>query len=140
MPEQASVTDFLKQNVDVEPATQEVAFKRFKSPFVIKEVTNREVDQLRKDSSKKVKNPKTGQIETQVDQNKLAELLIVTSVVTPDLHSEALQKSYSDLADPVGLVKDMLSVGELNDLSEKVSELSGLNQDNLKKETDEVKK
>lgn len=140
MPEQASVTDFLKQNVDVEPVTQEVAFKRFKSPFVIKEVTNREVDQLRKDSSKKVKNPKTGQIETQVDQNKLAELLIITSVVTPDLHSEALQKSYSDLADPIGLVKDMLSVGELNDLSEKVSELSGLNQDNLKKETDEVKK
>lgn len=138
--EQASVTDFLKQNVDVEPATLEVPFKRFNSPFVIKEITNRKIDEIRNSATKKAKNPKNGQIESTTDQTKMAELMVVESVVTPDLTNEALQKSYGDLADPIGLIKDMLSVGELNDLTEKVSELSGLNQDNLKKETDEVKK
>lgn len=137
---QASVEDFLKQNVDVVPATEEVPFKRFKSPFVIQELTNRKIDELRAEATTKKKNPQTGQVEKTVDEMKVAEIMMVESVVTPNLNNKDLQTSYGDLADPVGLLKDMLTVGELQDLSTKVMALSGINQDNLKVKTDDVKK
>lgn len=137
---QASVEDFLKQNVNVETATEEVEFKRFKSAFVIKELTNKKVDELRATATTKKKNPQTGQVEKHTDEMKVAEAMMVESVVTPNLNSKQLQESYGDLADPVGLLKDMLTVGELQDLSAKVMALSGINQNNLKDKTDEVKK
>jgi len=140
MTEQRSVASFLKQNVDFEPLTKEIPFKRFADPFVIREVTNKELDGLRKQSTTRRKNPQTGQIEVTQDQEKFGELMVVKSVITPDLTDKELQESYGCLADPVGLLKSMLRVGELTDLSNEVTKLSGINQDNLKDLTDEAKK
>ncbi|CAM3206624.1 phage tail assembly chaperone [Lactiplantibacillus plajomi] len=137
--QQRSVAGFLKQNVDYEPATQEVLFKRFKEPFVIREITNKEIDVLRKKATTRHKNPATGQVEKTQDQEKFGELMVTESVVFPPLDNEELQKSYGCLADPVGLLKEMLKVGEMTDLSGEVMKLSGINQDNLEDLTEEVK-
>ncbi|MBT1137710.1 MULTISPECIES: phage tail assembly chaperone [Lactiplantibacillus] len=138
--EQRSVSSFLKQNVDYELATQKVAFKRFEEPFVIREITNKEIDVLRKKATHRRKNPATGQVEETQDQEKFGELMVTASVVFPPLDNEELQKSYGCLADPVGLLKEMLKVGEMTDLSSEVMKLSGINQDNLDELVDEVKK
>lgn len=136
---QRSIASFLKQNVDYEPATKEVPFKRFEDPFVIREITNKEIDGMRKKATRRRKNSQNGQVEETQDQEKFGELMVTASVVFPPLDDEDLQKSYGCLADATGLLKEMLKVGELTDLSNEVMKLSGINQDNLKDLTDEVK-
>ncbi|AYJ38873.1 phage tail assembly chaperone [Lactiplantibacillus paraplantarum] len=138
--QQRSVSSFLKQNMAYEPATKEVAFKRFTEPFVIREITNKEIDGLRKKATRRRKNPATGQIEETQDQELFGELLVTASVVFPPLDDHELQESYGTLADPIGTLKEMLKVGEMTDLSGEVMKLSGINQENLKDLTDEVKK
>lgn len=137
---QVNIKDFLKQNVDEGENTKEVHFDRFKSPFVIKEITNAENEKLQKQATTKRKNPRNGQIERDVDQMKYAENLVATSVITPDLNDEELQRSYGTLADTSGTLKTMLKIGEYNKLAEEVQLLSGIGAESLDDEVEAVKK
>ncbi|WP_149315850.1 phage tail assembly chaperone [Lentilactobacillus buchneri] len=136
---QVNISDFLAENVDSEPATEEVHFKRFKSPFIIKEITNDENDAIQKQATTRHFDKVTRQVVEQTDPAKYAELLVAKSVVQPDLNNAELQKSYGAIAKPTELLKKMLKFSEMNTLSTKVQELSGIGV-GLDEVADDVKK
>ncbi|MEN2307922.1 phage tail assembly chaperone [Lentilactobacillus parabuchneri] len=136
---QVNISDFLAQNVSNEPVTEEVRFKRFKSPFIIKEITNDESDQLTKQATVRHIDKRTRQVVEQTDATKYAELLVVASVVQPNLNSAELQKSYGTMGKPVETLKKMLKFSELNELTQRVTDLVGVNN-NLDEDVDTVKK
>ncbi|MCI1922636.1 phage tail assembly chaperone [Lentilactobacillus buchneri] len=136
---QVNISDFLAQNVSNEPVTEEVHFKRFKSPFIIKEITNDESDELTKQATKRHVDKRTRQVVEQTDATKYAELLVVASVVQPNLNSAELQKSYGTMGKPVETLKKMLKFSELNELTQRVTDLVGVNN-NLDDDVDTVKK
>ncbi|APX72716.1 hypothetical protein M5C72_06300 [Companilactobacillus allii] len=127
------------ENVDTKPETKEIQFKRFKSPFVIKSLTEDENSVIQKDATRKTKDKQTRQIVSQLDQSKYADLMIVASVVSPDLNSEQIQKSWNCMADPVGVLKKMLRAGEYIELMQQVQELSGFDLEDVEDLKDEVK-
>ena len=136
---QVNISDFLAQNVSNEPVTEEVRFKRFKSPFIIKEITNDESDQLTKQATVRHIDKRTRQVVEQTDATKYAELLVVASVVQPNLNSAELQQSYGTMGKPVETLKKMLKFSELNELTQRVTDLVGVNN-NLDEDVDTVKK
>ncbi|WP_334328444.1 phage tail assembly chaperone [Companilactobacillus sp. HBUAS59699] len=134
-----SVNDFLMENVDTKPETREVKFKRFKSPFVIKSLTEDENSVIQKDATRKIKDKQTRQVISQLDQSKYIDLMVLNSVVTPDLNSEQIQKSWNCLANPVGVLKKMLRAGEYIELMQQVQDLSGFDMEDVEELKDEVK-
>lgn len=125
MAEQVSIQDFI---VKKETEKREVKFDRFKAPFIIREVTNDENEDLQKSATKRVKNPKTGQLEPQVDQALYADLLIVKSVVQPDLQDAKLQEAYGTMGDEVGTLRAMLKVSEFNQITRAVTDFAGVTE------------
>lgn len=134
-----SVNDFLMENVNSEPELREVAFKRFKAPFKIKSLTAEENSQLQKNATRKIRDKRTRQITTEVDQDKYVDLLIEASVVEPDLHDEKLQKNWGVIADASGLLKKMLLAGEYAELANQIQDLSGFDIEDINDLVDEVK-
>lgn len=135
----ADVKDFLMTNVDTTEQTKEVKFSRFKSPFVIKALTAEENSFLQKQATRRVQDKKTRQVISEVNQDKYVDLLIESSVVTPDLNSEELQKSWGCIADPSGLLKKMLLAGEYGELATQIQELSGFDTEDINDLVDEAK-
>lgn len=135
----ADVKDFLMVNVNTEEQTKEVKFSRFRSPFVIKALTAEKNSSLQKQATKRVQDRKTRQMITEMNQDKYIDLLIEASVVSPDLNSEELQKSWGCLADPAGLLKKMLLAGEYADLADQIQELSGFDSEDIDTLVDEAK-
>lgn len=137
---QTSVKSFLKESVGNGQKTEEVKFSRFPEPFVIKSLSAQEAEVVRKDSTKTHRN-KQGQTITELDQAKYGNLLLVRSIVTPDLDNEELQNDYGTLAKPIDTLQAMLMAGELNHISDRVLKLSGLDEeDSLDDIADQAKK
>lgn len=101
-------------------------------PFIIRPISEKENGQLIKKYTRK---DKTGR--DIFDRTEYAHALVASAVVFPELTNSELQKKYNVLGE-TSLLTEMLNVGEYALLSQKVSELSGLNQD-INKDMDEVK-
>ncbi|MGQ5708829.1 phage tail assembly chaperone [Lactobacillus sp. PSON] len=139
MAENYSVNDFLMENVGRSTETIEVHFKRFKAPFKIKSLTAEESSELRKQATKRVLNKRTHQYSQETDQNLFGDLVLAKSVVFPDLENAELQKSWGVIGSPEKLIKAMLTMGEYNELSEKIMEVSGLNNEDSEDLVEEAK-
>jgi hypothetical protein len=100
----------------------------------IRAITEKENSQLEKKYT--TANRKTG-VE-RLDRDAYAHALVAAAVVFPDLTNAELQSGYSVLGE-VSLLKEMLTVGEFAALSEAVSELSGLNGNDINEQIEEVK-
>ncbi|WDT65116.1 hypothetical protein NV391_09105 [Companilactobacillus crustorum] len=135
----ADVKDFLMENVDAKPETREVKFPRFKAPFVIKSITEDENSVLQKQATTKTKDRQTRQITSTVDQSKYVDLLAAACVVSPELDNADLQKSWNSIADPVGLLKKMLKVGEYAELLNQIQDLCGFDLEDVDDLREEVK-
>ena len=101
-------------------------------PFIIRPISEKENGMLIKKYTKK---DKTGR--DILDRTEYAHALVASAVVFPELSNAELQKKYNVLGE-ASLLTEMLNVGEYTLLSNKVSELSGLNQD-INKDIDEAK-
>ncbi|WP_127849724.1 phage tail assembly chaperone [Lacticaseibacillus hulanensis] len=132
-----SIEDFLMQNVGATEETAEVKFDRFKSPFVVRSLTEDEVSDLRKQATKRVKQK--GMLTSEVDTNKFSDLMIAAAVVEPDINNSKLQASWGLSGQPVKMLKRMLRAGEYADLGEKVQELSGFDAEDVDDLAEEVK-
>jgi len=97
-------------------------------PFEIRPLGEDIVDSLRKACTKRVKSKARGAKEDIVDTDLLAAKLITESVVFPPLKSVELQESYGVMG-AEALAKKMLLFGEYSNLTAKVYEISGLNDD-----------
>lgn len=124
-----NVEDFLPQNVASPVVEEEIHFKRFKSPFIVKSLTADETDKIRKEATRTSFDRRTRQKISQTDQNKFNDLLLAASVVQPDLHDEKLQKAYGAIGEPAQVLKSMLNMGEYNAIAEKVMDISDLDED-----------
>ncbi|WP_288531419.1 phage tail assembly chaperone [uncultured Secundilactobacillus sp.] len=118
MAEQVSIKDFLKKN---ELATKEVKLDRFDAPFVLKELTNEETEAATRAATRHVKNPKTGQIEPQLDQQAAGVQLLLASIQVPNFNNGELQNFFGHPADPEATLKTMLKPSELSKLAEVVN-------------------
>lgn len=101
-------------------------------PFVIRPISEKENGQLIRKYTKKDKAGKDA-----LDRTEYAHALVASAVVFPDLANAELQKKYNVLGETT-LLTEMLNVGEYALLSQRVSELSGINQD-INKDIGEVK-
>ena len=84
-------------------------------------MTNEEMDALREQYTKRIKNKATRQTEEKFDNIGFTMAMTLKSVVFPDLKDATLQDSY-EVADEEDLLKAMLSPGELTDLQMAVNE------------------
>ncbi|WEV37734.1 hypothetical protein [Lactobacillus sp. ESL0677] len=122
-----NINDFLMKNVENPVKTENVKFKRFKSPFKIKSLLAEDVTRLRNQATKQELNSKTHQYEAQTDQNKFTDLIVEASVVSPDLHNAELMKSYSVVdGDAAKLLQRMLTIGEYSELADHIMKISGI--------------
>ncbi|HHV09256.1 MAG TPA: phage portal protein [Clostridiales bacterium] len=101
-------------------------------PFIIRPISEKENGQLIKKYTRKDRSGRDI-----LDRTEYAHALVASAVVFPELSNAELQKKYNVLGE-TALLTEMLNVGEYALLSQKVSELSGLNQD-INKDIDEVK-
>ena len=134
-----NISDFLLENVGSPIEKRKVHLKRFKSDFEIQCLTALVTDVLGKQASRRITNKRTHQIEQQTDQDKFNGLILTHSVVFPDLDNAELQTSYGCPGDPEKLLKKMLTIGEYNQLSQAVMDLSGLNDEDPDELVEEAK-
>ncbi|MCI2105096.1 MAG: phage portal protein [Intestinimonas sp.] len=100
----------------------------------IRPITEKENSQLEKKYT--MANRKTG-VE-RLDRDAYAHALVAAAVVFPDLTNTELQKGYNVLGE-VNLLKEMLTIGEFAVLSEAISELSGLDRNDINEQMEDVK-
>lgn len=135
----STIDAFLRENVEATEETKEVKFDRFKAPFVIKSITAAKNEELQKMATKKTRDKRTNTIVTDVNQNRYIDLLMAESVVEPNLNDEKIQKSWDALADPAGVIKNMLKIGEYTELASQIQELSGFEAESIDDLVDDVK-
>lgn len=135
-----NVDDFLADGVKQERVTKEIKITGFKKPFVIQSVTTEEFDEMQKQSTKTLINPKTHQEFQRSDNNKTMDLLIEKSVVVPNLNDKKLQESWGCIAEPAKLLRKMIpKAGEYGDLLEAIQEISGFETDKLSDYVEQAK-
>lgn len=122
MADQVSIQDFIQKN---EEEQAEVKLDRFPTPFILRELKISENERLRKQATKKRRNPKSGQVEETIDQSLAGELMLAASIVQPDLDNKELQTAYGTLGDSLGTLKAMLKMSEFTALANKFNEISG---------------
>lgn len=127
MAENYNIEDFI--NVENPVKEEEVKFKRFKTPFKIRSLTEREVEEIRNDSKEVEYNKATRTSRKVLNDDKFNANLMVASVVVPNLQNEALQKHYGTYGDPAGTLAAMLLAGEYNTLGRRILDASGISQD-----------
>lgn len=132
-----NIQDFLAQNVEQGETQREVKLERFKSPFVIRAITEEENMALRRSVTIKYR-AKGGKKETDVDTDKYVDKLMVACVVVPDLNNAELQASYKTDGDAALTLKRMLKAGEYADLSTAITEFNGFD-DSEEELVEEVK-
>jgi len=123
---------FLKENVEVVENEKFVLSNKFKDEngkelqFEIRPLTEKEVSNIRKACTKRIKT-KSG-VQEEIDSVLMANKMIVESVVFPPFKSEELQKSYSVIG-AEELVQTMLTSGEYAKLISKIEEICGYDED-----------
>lgn len=125
------ITAFLAGNAIKTEDKEYIASKRFVNkatgepiPWLLKVITNDELDAITKRCRKKEFNPKTRETTVTVDNTKMELEMICASVVFPNLNDEALQDSYGTIG-AENTVKAMLTPGEYTDLARAVTEVAG---------------
>ena len=125
MEENMNFQAFLKGNAKPIEDIEMIVSKRFVNeegnaiPWVLRQLTGKESNNLRKKHTKKIKN-KLGRIEEQFNSEAYQEEFITSSVIFPDLRNAKLQESYNALGE-YDLLQKMLSADELANLQIKIS-------------------
>lgn len=88
-------------------------------PWVLRQLTGKESNNLRKKHTRKIKN-KLGRIEEQFNSEAYQEEFITSCIVFPDLSNAKVQESYHALG-AYDLLQKMLSADELANLQIKIS-------------------
>lgn len=136
---------FLKDNKKVRenekfPATSSLVDKDGEIlEWEIKPLTTKENEQMREECTREVPvNRKRGQYRTKLDTSKYGQMLIVASVVSPDLHNAELQDSYG-VKTPEDLVLEMIdSPGEFSAFQQYITEYNGFDS-SFEEDVDEAK-
>lgn len=128
--------DVLQALLGAKPATEitsQVLIKRLGTEFTIKALTGEDIDKIRDQATRPVKNGK--KMEMKVNEEEVARLLIVKSVVNPNFGSNELLQHFK-ATDEGECVQKALLAGEIATLQNEILLLSGFNDE---EEIEEVK-
>jgi len=115
----SNLKDFMVESTE---ETREVIIPRFKSPFIIKTITEAENDAIRQASMKPTKNGR------ELDPARYSRELMLACVVSPNFRDTELCDFYKTL-DPLEVPGRMLRAGEFNKLSRAISKLNGFDDE-----------
>lgn len=120
-----TLSAFMKENAKPIENEEIVVSNRFTNEkgnpekWIIRKLTGKENNNLRRKHTKKIKN-KLGRIEEDFNSDAYQEEYITSSVIYPDLKDADLQKSYHALGE-YDLLQKMLTADELANLQIKLS-------------------
>ena len=126
MANERSMSAFLEATVEEVPNKEVVISKRFKDkngdpiPFEIKPIPTSKIRKLRKSAMRYING------KVNVDVDVLNQLMVIESLVYPDLKNEDLQQKFGVMGEEA-LLDAMLLPGEFDDLTTQVTELCGYN-------------
>lgn len=136
----SNITDFLLSKEELAPEVKEINFKKFKSPWKIKSITEKENASIRKSCTIKKKN-RQGQSSNEFDNERYMSALVAKCVVEPDLYNAQLQEHYGSQGNPALAVQEMLTSGEYALLMEAIQEINDFDADlDVNEAKEEVKK
>ncbi len=125
---------FFKEEItEIEPIKIKLA--RFKQEIEVKPLSPEKQEELI-DSSQKTRINSKGKMEKYVSQGKYARLLVINTMIVPDLEDAALQKNYGVLG-AENLLNVMFTADEVNEIIKKLSEESEM--ENLEDLTEKAK-
>lgn len=131
------MTNALQALLGTKPATeitQTVTIKRLGTDFVIKALTGEDIDAIRTQATRTVRNGK--KTELTVNENEVKRQLIVKAAVEPDFTNADLLKHYGAI-EAGECVQKALLAGEIATLQQAILELSGFGD--LDEEIEEAK-
>ena len=96
--------------------------------WTIRPINGDELEQLRMDCTEKIRNKKTGKLESRLNQELLSKKLLVSAIVEPNPKDEQLLQNYK-VVSPEDVLGKMLLFGELTHLTLFVNEISGFDVD-----------
>ncbi|MBQ6092990.1 MAG: phage portal protein [Clostridia bacterium] len=126
MANERSMSAFLEATVEEVPNKEVVISKRFKDkngdpiPFEIKPIPTSKIRKLRKSAMRYING------KVNVDIDVLNQMMVIESLVYPDLKNEDLQQKFGVMGEEA-LLDAMLLPGEFDDLTTQVTELCGYN-------------
>jgi len=126
---------FMKENV-AEAELVDLTLSRFTEPIKLRPVPSEEADLINERCFKNVAG-KRGRQDRVFDPVSYNRRMNVAAIVHPDLNNTELQQSYG-VKGAEALYGKMFLVGETSLISEKVQEISGLDE-TLEDQVDEVK-
>ncbi|MEQ3452447.1 phage tail assembly chaperone [Enterococcus cecorum] len=139
-----SIKAFMKTYADREiELTKKIQIGNFEEPFEIKILTPDEFEAIER-FSYDVRISKGGNRTKEINETKLRNNIVKTTIVTPDLTNAELQAFFKTPGDEVETLKRMLTAREYLELYNEISKLNGLSGDEkeseLEEAVDEVKK
>lgn len=141
----ANLKLFMKKNKAVRenasfPATKSLVDEKGNAlEWEIKPLTTKENERIRDASTKEVPvKGRRGQVQPKLDVSKYGQLLIASSVVSPDLNNKDLQDSYN-VTTPQDLVLEMIdNPGEFAKFQQFITEFNGFDS-SFDEEVEEAK-
>lgn len=123
------MTNALQALLGAKPATEitdTVPIKRLGEDFTIKALTGDDIDKIRDQATYPVKNGK--KTELKVNEEEVARLLIVKSVVDPNFADDSLLTHFG-ASDEGECVQKALLAGEITTLQNAIMTLSGFDDE-----------
>lgn len=133
--ENKSFVGFYRENVEVKQ-DKEVFIKGFPEPFVIREVSSKEYSDMQEKC--RVTEIIDGRQVTTLDIKELETMLVMASLVSPNLHNKELQDSWG-VVTAKDLKNTMFNAGQGQNLQLAILRHSDLDED-FNKKVDEAKK
>lgn len=107
--------------------------------WTIRPLKTAEIEAIRKQSTRKVKDPKTGLVSTEIDGDRFEASIVTKAVVVPDLTNKELQDHYNCL-DPIALLQTLVDIpGDYALLVRKINEMSHLSMPDVNQLVDDAK-
>lgn len=119
------MTNALQALLGTKPATEitdKVKIKRLNVDFVIKALTGADIDGIRAQATRPVKNGK--KTEFQVDETEVSRLLVAKATIEPNFEDKSLLKHFG-ATDAGECVQKALLAGEISTLQQAILELAG---------------
>ena len=115
--------EFLMQGQAEAELLSEIRLPRFEFPFMLRTMTNTEHESIRKACTTRAKNPRTGQVDRELDQNRYIHMVIAACVVDPDFNDAELQAHYGVMGADA-LMDKLLLAGEFSELAVAITALN----------------
>lgn len=107
-------------------------------PFVIKPLSSQTMEEIKNEMSINVNDAKRGAVISGKQQTNSENLMLVESIIEPDLTNIQLQNSYGAMGE-ADLIDKMLLIGEKSRLIEAVAEFNGFDDSKINEKVDAIK-